>query len=804
MNSISNLAKENLKFNKSRNMLVGITMILATCLLVSIGIISFSIKQSIQNSIIEQTGSFHGSFAKVSSKQLEVLKSNRNVQNVGEMISIGEADLGKGKLNLSLLYADASAADMLDMKLAEGKLPESKDEIAMEKWMIESLGFQPKIGESIHLKVAGSHSENDQEDGVHEKTFKISGILRNNNSNMNAKMSHAIVSKELATEIPRDFSALVRVKGRSGIEGTLHEVAEEVQAKDGDVSINEQYVKTLAVSPEDLAPVVLVALVVIFAAVVVISNIFNISVAARIKQFGLLASIGATPKQIKSLVFKEGIKISLISIPIGVAVGYVVSYAVSRTMVLTGNVLEFKSTLSIVLASIAISLITVVFSLGKPCRTASRISPVEATRYSGAKFNSKKKERKGSKNINLRQLAYLNLWRNKKRTLLTMLSLTMGGVLFIVFSTILCSMNMENAIDMYIRGDFELRAEGLMSDMKLDPLSNEIVDQIKNFDGVERVDCIMSRMAFIPNSVNLKVPDGTDKPLESLNCGFYGYNEKMLGELGKYLAKGVISVDSMKNNDEILMVVPKDSRYFKDAYKVGDRISVTFKNDGESIQREFVVAGIVEDDLADASRGMGPTMITHESTYARSLNDSRASMVRVYAGKNSVDGVSKRLRSIASDNSNITMNTRQEKREELSKDMKGIRTASMSLVCIIGLIGMLNLINTMITSILSRKKEIGMLQAIGLSNKQLVKMLQMEGMHYSGISAALSVVLGSTLGYFFFIQFNKVASYSVYEYPLIPVLSLVAAFIALQALITFLVTNNLKKESMIERIRYSE
>ncbi|WP_406541980.1 FtsX-like permease family protein [Clostridium ljungdahlii] len=135
----------------------------------------------------------------------------------------------------------------------------------------------------------------------------------------------------------------------------------------------------------------------------------------------------------------------------------------------------------------------------------------------------------------------------------------------------------------------------------------------------------------------------------------------------------------------------------------------------------------------------------------------------------------------------------------------GMQIIAMSFIGIIALIGILNLINTMITSILTRKKEYGMLQAVGLSDRELRKMLQIEGIYYSLGSSLMSIIFGTSLGYLCFKLFKRSgADYAEYKLPLGSILVLILAFAIITILITYLIENKLKKESIVDRIRYSE
>ena len=133
------------------------------------------------------------------------------------------------------------------------------------------------------------------------------------------------------------------------------------------------------------------------------------------------------------------------------------------------------------------------------------------------------------------------------------------------------------------------------------------------------------------------------------------------------------------------------------------------------------------------------------------------------------------------------------------------QTLGYSLVIIIGVIGFMNLVNTMITSIISRKRELSILQAIGLTNKQLIQMLNLEGIFYVAGTLIMSLTLGNIVGYIAFIIFkNTGASYAIYSYPLSQPLIMIFILVIAQGLISYLLCKNFNKDSLVDRIRYSE
>ena len=137
-------------------------------------------------------------------------------------------------------------------------------------------------------------------------------------------------------------------------------------------------------------------------------------------------------------------------------------------------------------------------------------------------------------------------------------------------------------------------------------------------------------------------------------------------------------------------------------------------------------------------------------------------------------------------------------------------TAMTSGICyvflaVLGAICIMNMINTMIHSVHVRKKELGMLQAVGMSGAQLQKMLQIEGLFYTVGTLIVAVGGGSIAGYpvFLWAKSNGILSIRDYHYPVVPALVVVVVLMAVQMILTLALSKSLKKQSLIERIRFS-
>ncbi len=811
MNSLSNLSRKNLKINKFKNILVVIAIMLSTCLITTIGILSYSIQQMEIREIISQTGDCHVEYQNVSDKQVQMLKNNKKLISANEYIALGFNDQYK-PYSIEMCYVDKSVGDTTDyFILKEGKWPEKEKDIAMPKWILEKMGVKPQIGEKVTLSYVYETKEYKYEG---KSEFVVCGILddgellRTEGYHALAIVSKDYILKNVKSEY-RFTQVFAKVKGRN-ISNTAYEVGHNVGLNDKDINVNKMYINALGLSKDVLIPAGIAALVVILATALVIYNIFYISIKERITQFGMLSALGATKKQIRKVVIKEGLILSTIGIPSGIILGHLLSLFIIPLISLNVTLTVKTSPYIVVLAAL-VSLFTVIISLRKPSKIASRISSIDAIRYTGVELNLKKKERKSKGSITLRRLAYLNLWRSKKRTIITIVSMSLTGILFILFFSLFSSI--QNSPDIHITSDFELTSANLNIrdvDDGSDPLNKDILEKVKSINGVKKVNILKHKIIYtadekILNKFNKELKGSDMETLTELNCNFFGFDDSMLDELKKNLLQGEISKENLKNKDEVVMVnYNKDNHTEGNPLKVGDKIVLQVRDKKSLIKKEFTIAAVVSYNTRWLGyTAIGPQFITHESAFSKVIQDNRIGKLCIDINEDSYNNVKLSLESISKSNSNALFFDRKEYKQKQDLELKGMELAGVSLISIIGLIGILNSINTMFTSIMARKKEFGMMEAVGLSNVQLKKLLQIEGTYYSGISIVISIIVGTLLSYVFYLEFNFMEG-GKYQFPLKAIVLVTIVFTSIQLLITYLVEKALKKESIVDRIRYNE
>ncbi|HBG1535378.1 TPA: FtsX-like permease family protein [Clostridioides difficile] len=795
MINTTKIAKSNLKQNKSKSILIIITIILSTLMLSSIGIYIVDAGAYQKENTIKYSGNYQGILANVDEKQADILSNHADVELTGEMNGVGVEKL-EDDSNISLAYMNENALKLNSFELIKGKLPTKENEIVLDSGALKALGYKNKdLGEKI--KISYNDYKNDKKI---EKEFVISGILKTSEISEAGKYYYAIIS-ELYMRNTRDmsqedFNIYVKFNDKSNLsieqaKEKLDKIANDIGLDTINTAVNENYINALKPDMETIMGGGFVGLVIVLSSILVIYNIFYISIVTKVQEFGKLRAIGATKKQIKNIVFKEGFILAGIAIPIGIILGYVLANIIIKSFM---DIDVKSSRLPVILSVVVISFISVVLSLLKPMKVASKVSIVDAVRYTGNKISNKSK-RKGYKNINLKRLSHANLERNKKRTYMTLASLILSGTIFITVSTALESFDAEKMAREHFPYDIEVRLSGyeMNSDknpknnlniLQMDnPLSKDFFNQIKNMEGIKRIESARSvKIGMEDYDVEFKYD-----LLQSIN-------ENDVKSLNKNLIDGKINLERLQTGDEIVITHVDTAKEM--GVKAGDKIRLTLYDGDKKIKKEFKVQAIA---MGVPSFGIGKDFID------RTLKYDSTSSLGIYTEEGKYQEIKDSIKKIAKNNGFLETDFIDSRIESNKAVISFIKIMGYTLTGIIGVIGFMNLVNTMITSIVTRKKELGMLQAIGLTNKQLVKMLNSEAMYYTSGMMIGSILFGGILGYIAVIFLKKTGlSYATYSLPIVPILLMIVCILIAQFITTYLIGRSFNKESLIDRVRYSE
>lgn len=829
MKMIFHLALSKLHYHKSRTLLTGIAIMLTTMLLTAIGTSAIAMLDMNRQLAVAQTN-YHAAFGLTEPEQLSILSKHINVESLATMENF--AKVINGKMNGYLRYYDTVKDGIYfsNLELTEGHFPEKENEICSVPSFFERVGADPIVGGKVTLSFrAGGKGE------VQTKEFTISGLLTDVEISADISDSRiawgAYVSKALLTQYEEAGlyeslpSAYLRVYGEDTlsydeIEAKIISTATDVGLDEEHVSCNNQYLYTMTAPDTDaISIVVVISLVVILFSALVIYSIYYVGVITDIQEIGKLKALGASRRQIARLFFCQGGIVCAFAIPLGLLIGYFLPWFLFPQVIRILNASALDSTrmdhlkslrnqlhmfsLPFLLAVIASVLITVWVSLLKPIRMAKKVSPVEAIRYQENTTDCK--SRRGHLTVKVSTLTWANLARNKRRTLVTMLTMGLSSVLFICVAAVMNSCRVEDLARRNIQeGEFRISLNYAHNDKEypennLDALvqqnyfSEEFLAQLSSIEGVESVTRAPGNILASTDEESAFFEDVQDR----LPISYFTRED--IPELNEQLVSGEIDYDRMTANNEILCT----HKYSFDAYglALGDVFPLILHDGDREIPLTVTLTAVSQPESYTTL-----IIMTKDSWDNLGLTYDATTDIYVHVKEANYDDVKKTLQDIVAENEHFELYSLDEEMAIGRSGLSLIKYPIYLILVLIAVIGFMNLINTMITSIITRKKELGILQALGLSNQQLVRMLSAEGMVFTTGTLLISTTLGHLFGYLFFLYAKKMHFMSLtgYHFPIWETVILALVLLGGQSAITLFIRKKVEKESLIERIRGQE
>jgi len=820
MKMTTRVAYCNMRHYKSKNILIGIAIILTTLLLFvipSIGKDMVEVNFAVINKIYP---TWHALYRNVDESTVMKLAAHHDVKTYGLRSDAGYMNLEDA--TVSMMYMDRTGMELYKVKLKEGQLPQKENDIVVSKGILEALGQNGKIGDTI--TVPYQILKDDGLDYTKEKDFRICGFLADNESSKEQKQYTSLVSEAfLKAEIPVEqvkYRFLLQVNGQKGnttadYTETIQNIARQFGISEDDMNINKEYLAANYVDPATIPVIVGIMLIVVLAGIITIYSVYYVSMNQRVREFGKLKAIGATKRQLRQIVLREGMGVALFAIPIGLLIGTVAVKVVllqfvehakdSNVLITEAYKVVAKGEVQlyywwIYLLAIAVTLCTVYLSLMKPMRMAAKVSEIEAMRYQGGS-KRQKSSRKGYQFLNIGRLTKRNLAENKKKSTITIVSMAVTGIFVMMVATVLSCANPMESAKSSIVGQYEIspivesgnkeHPEYEWAEVqKNNPLNEGLKQQIEELDGVERVDVFTA----------LKVSGGPFE--EKIGTEFInGVPEEYAEELKKGITEGNVTYEELKSGDKVIL----DSallHWYLDI-KVGDKLKLNIHDGDNTFQKEIEVAAIGE-------YGRGLTnynclIMAKEGAEKLTINNS-SSYFQVIADKDYDEALEASLQAIVDGSGRLQMRTWKNEYDTWENAIQMTRGACYAFIIILAAISIMNLINTMINSVHVRKKELGMMQAIGMSDRQLMKMLQLEGIFYTVGTLIISIGVGSLAGYPLFLYAKRTGMFdiSTYHYPVTAAIIIILTLFVIQMLLAIFIAKSVRKDSLIERIRFSE
>ena len=779
------LAKKSLQSEKRRNLMVVIAVALAAFLICFTGIVSTSLTQMQRNQVVD---TYEAVWMGVEENDIETLKGVPEFERVGGYYMLGE-ELSEQGYHASYVYCDAQMMEItkVQMELLEGRVPEKANEVVVSVYFLSTYGNNAKIGDTVTLDTESFHGN-----------YVVTGIMDSVNEK-EANTCAIILSKAALTEWagfdPAGYRAYAHFKNSDQLDEELmtsycREIAEEYQLPTP--SMNNRYFTYASKQPfDDFTLMAGVIALVLIGGYIVIQSIFRISINDKIRSYGQLRTIGATPKQIKRIVKNEGRKLGSIGILIGTVLG------VCGGFLLFSKGFNAVSYVTTVILTLISSWIMVSISIRKPVKIAAGISPIEAVRFTPAQ----KDIRSRKKNIKLNpvSMGIANFKRDRKKTISIVASLSIGGILLMVVSSIVLVRSPEQIARLYFPdSDYKIYLQDLSEEMlvKGNPLNEELKQEVLSIDGV--TDIIVARQSLY---ASIK----TDVNQNSGICDtLTGQNYAMI--------EAALTAGTMPTDSHSIVIHDKIVAHFEDM-GVGSTVEFSSVDGKKSIP--VTISGVFSTSKMPVIYGHGRAHTDGSVFFApkdlfRELHPEITTFDyswSIVSDPKKDETVKAELKNIVAEHSNLALDEI-DTAIAAEKSQNSVAFGSMQVLSwLVFLFGVINLINTTLSNQMSRKQENSVLRSIGLTQKQLCKMNICEGLCYAFFATLAILIVGLPISVVVSREMGSATLHGKvvpYQFPVLEMGLFILVLFGMELILSVWTIRRRKKQSLIEQMRAME
>lgn len=795
-NVIKKLAIADLKSHKLKTFLSGSIITIATCLMAVVFSVLINDGFSQANS-----STYHAMYRSVDDEIVYKLYNDSDFESVGIYKNFGET-IDKNE-HTQIVYMDTTAMNLLGFQLLDGNYPMNINEVAISSTYMEKYGLS--IGDTFDLtytNIITNHYE--------KKHFTICGVLENKKQETGnifsiltsdnfriafAKQSDKIKISSFSTQTPTSVDILLKLntkRNKLNIEEQKEYLKQKGYAlgvKNYNIILNDLYIEGFFLDTTVLIGITFFTLFLMFASSFVIYSIFYISIVNSIPMYAQMISLGTTKKQLRYFFKSQGNILSFCFIPLGLIISLII------ILIISGTEWFFYDTIISIISGLLIFAV-IKFALRKPIKTLYTTSLIEVMKHTNVIVENK---HKSLKKINHFTLAKNNLFVNKKKNNMAITSLSISGTLMIAFSILISSIDIPNMLlqSFPLNEDFQI---GIKIDnfyeyfpkiIQNNPLSYKLVNEISNIPGVEKVikdECLIGKI----QSPKISYENTGDTKLEIINS----VSPELLANVSKKVA-GSINYSDIASNGIIINKYRVDhSTLNYNELKVGDTIQFQFETNGIISKKVFKVIGIAY----FPSTGLFYTSSEIINTISPFTNVSHLSIFCDEAGTKTIK---KALQNIISKNPNLKLLVYVDEYNMIIHFIQAVMSSLYGISAFIVLFGLLNMVNTLINSAIIRRREFALLQAVGMTNRQLRKMLYFEGIYICAKSIIIATIMGIVLGRLFCYLANEVMAFKfiIFKFSILPIFIFAILLIVVQTLVSFYICRAIERNTLTERLR---
>ena len=861
---IKRLSKRYFKKNRIRNLAAILAIMLTAFLFTSITSLVFSMSSSIQLSMQMQKGSkADGDIRYLTEEQYQELQNSDFIKEAGCRRFVGFASNASGHM-VEINYADPVQQELTFCNPTHGKAPKKANEIATTDQALEALGVKAKVGETVPVEFT-----------LRGKTYQYEMVVSGWWEAANDTGSLLIVSEQFVKdnpdlfintyakdrEIAGTYMADVVLKDKRHIQKQLQEFALSVGGEpeqmnaDNYIACSQNQVGNAMLQPGMMMSAIVFVLLFVVSGYLLIYNIFDISVMQDVRQYGLLRTIGTSTRQIKKIVNRQAIWLTMIGLLLGLIFGFLVSKMLLPVVMKffqanSLNAMKVSVSPLIFLIAAVFTIFTVIISTRKPAKKAAKISPLEAIRYTGQE-NKKTKKTKRTHGAKLSYMAFSNLGRNKRRSVFIVLSMLLCIVLFNSIIVITQSMDEEKWISRSTKTDFTVYNSVAVNGVspfqyREDGLPDSVVNLINQQKGVEKerilyrntrddsdvtVDYKFEDMVCIAeeteedyvskayeNGSSLRIVPGTE---DGYFGNVFGVSEAFWEDVTIY--EGENNLDALKEKMETgdyvivgtiidrLTGETEEETQLQQQLQVGD--SITFSKDGKeektcTILAKATVVATEYETYAGANGatyigGDAPFLYMSDTKFKELYEEPTIFSYSFNAEQGEKENLEGFLADFTGENTSVAYTSTKLLQEQLASNRNIVLLVGGMIGVILAFAGLINFTNMMVTNIITRRHEFAAMQSIGMTNRQLRRLIMDEGLYYAAGADVIGGLLAAVLGMTVLKSVLNSPSmwYFTLRFTLVPALFIAVIYLILAAVIPVVVLHFFNKGSVVERLR---
>lgn len=856
---IKRVSDKGFRTNRVRNMIAVIAIALTAMLFTTIFTMGIGAVESFQYQTARQAGGdSHGAFKDITHEQYEKLKEHPLIKEYAPNILV--ADYVRNpeflKRHMEMWYMPEYHYKHSFMEIIDGKAPQGADEILMDEVSLELLGLTPKVGQKVTLEM----QIRQYEEKVVSRTFTVSGVLK---ADPALNIGFTVVSEAYLEKYEEELeqgkqstTGMIRMDVIFANSLRIEEKLLQIITDSGYSILEEEpnfvacngnwaYVSDgVGQDPMMIGALVSGILLIVLTGYLIIYNIFRISIMKDIRNYGLLKTIGTTGKQIRKIIRRQALWLGLIGIPLGLILGFLAGKALVPIILSVSSFSSSQVSVSlnplIFIGAALFSMFTLLISIGRPARLAAKVSPIEAVRYTEGSRYQKKRMKKSAGGNKIYRMAFSNLARTKGKTIVVIASFSLAIILLNSIFTITHSFDMDTYLKKFVTTDFLIGNARYFSFDHYWALSQDSVEEenltesfiaaceaAEGFEDGGRIYGAAREVALkvdswtIPDYVNCDengIPGtyygGDFLPMNRNEAGdyetmFYGLDDFMLEQLEVWQGETDLQTikEKLATGDYIVYAVRVDDNGKVEEEQIhhqpGDKVTLTYNGE----EKEITILSLVKENMYGMTNRM-----SHDFSYYTTSEVFKQHFSPKYLMSYSFDVEDEKEEAVeawlASYTSEVEPLMNYGSKFTYLGEFESLRNMVIMigglLTFVIGIIGILNFINSILTSIVTRKREFAMLEAIGMTKKQLVEMIMLEGIYYVVLTIVVSLAAGCLFSLTALRVLGGAMWFMKYRFTAVPMLTVFPVLLILGAVIPYLALRFHGTKSVVEELGKAE